>query len=73
MQEKQLKQKLQDEVAKAIIANQGAPLSVSEHEAIVSEIKSKAAEAHAELVEAVGLVSKSMFRISGFSSFNYSI
>ncbi|XP_024037214.1 uncharacterized protein LOC18039540 isoform X3 [Citrus clementina] len=55
--EKKLKQKLQDEVAKAIITN-GAPLSISEHEAIVSEIKRKAAEAHSEMTEAKGMAFK---------------
>lgn len=64
MQEKRLKQKLQDEVAKALIAKKSAPLSISEHEAIVSEVKSEAAQAHSEMLEAVGLVPKSMFRIS---------
>ncbi|XP_031255872.1 uncharacterized protein LOC116113852 isoform X1 [Pistacia vera] len=54
--EKRLKQKLQDEVAKAVIAKHGAPLSISEHEAIVSEIKSEAAQAHSEMLEAMGMV-----------------
>ncbi|GFZ18962.1 zinc-finger domain of monoamine-oxidase A repressor R1 protein [Actinidia rufa] len=56
--EKQLKQKMQDEVAKAIIAKNGDPLSISEHEAIVSEIKTEAAQAHAEMLEAKGMVPK---------------
>lgn len=61
MQEKVIKQKLQDEVAKAIIENSGAPLSISEHEAVVSKIKIDAARAHAEILEAMGAVPKSMF------------
>ena len=58
MQEKHLKKKLQDEVAKAIIAKSGA-LSIAEHDAIVSQIKSEAAQAHAERLDAMGMVSKS--------------
>ncbi|KAL0449989.1 UNVERIFIED_CONTAM: Cell division cycle-associated 7-like protein [Sesamum latifolium] len=54
--EKSLKQKMQDDIAKAIIAKDGAPLSISEHEAIVSHIKSEAAEAHAEVLEAKSIV-----------------
>ncbi|XP_075633014.1 uncharacterized protein LOC142605499 isoform X1 [Castanea sativa] len=56
--EKHLKKKLQDEVAKAIIAKSGA-LSIAEHDAIVSQIKSEAAQAHAERLDAMGMVSKS--------------
>ncbi|KAG5527904.1 hypothetical protein RHGRI_028735 [Rhododendron griersonianum] len=56
--EKQLKQKMQDEVAEAIIAKSGAPLSISEHEAIVTQIKTKAAQAHAEILESKGMVTK---------------
>lgn len=61
-QEKQLKEKVQDEVAKAIIAKakNDAPFSVSEYEAIVSQIKKEAAEARAEIMEAMGMVPKSM-------------
>ncbi|KAJ9147373.1 hypothetical protein P3X46_029546 [Hevea brasiliensis] len=56
--EKQLKKKVQDEVAKAIIAKakNGAPFTVSEHEAIVSQIKKEAAQARAEMMEAMGMV-----------------
>ncbi|XP_012077943.1 uncharacterized protein LOC105638706 isoform X2 [Jatropha curcas] len=56
--EKQLKQKVQDEVAKAIMAKNGAQFSVSEHEAIVSQIKREAAQAHKEMLEAMGTVPK---------------
>ncbi|KAK4834628.1 hypothetical protein QYF36_025888 [Acer negundo] len=54
--EKQLKKKLQDEVAKAIIDKNGAPLSIDEHEAIISKIKSETAQAHSEMLEAMGMV-----------------
>ncbi|GAB4831752.1 hypothetical protein Ancab_005764 [Ancistrocladus abbreviatus] len=56
--EKVMKQKLQDEIAKVILAKNAAPLTISEHESIVSEIKIEAERAHAEIVEARGLVPK---------------
>ncbi|KAK6128469.1 hypothetical protein DH2020_037783 [Rehmannia glutinosa] len=55
--EKSLKQKMKDDIAKAIIARHGA-LSISEHDSIVSNIKRKAAQAHAEVLESQGLVLK---------------
>ena len=45
-------------MAKAVIANHGAPLSISAHVDLVKEIKSEVALAHAKMVEAKGLVSK---------------
>lgn len=60
LQEKLLKQKMQDDIAKAILAKNGAPLSISEHVAIVSQIKSDVAQAHAEILKAMGSVAKSM-------------
>lgn len=59
MQEKGLKQKMKDDIAKAIIAKHGAPLSILEHEAILSKIKSEAAHAHAKVLESQGMFSKS--------------
>lgn len=53
-------------MAKAIIAKNGVPLSISEHEAIISQIKSDTAQAHAEMLDAKGMVSKSEFRIPNF-------
>ncbi|KAF7820004.1 zinc-finger of monoamine-oxidase A repressor R1 [Senna tora] len=53
-----LKQKLTDDLAKAIIAKNGAPLSISEHGSLVSKIKSEADRAHAEMLEAMGMVPK---------------
>lgn len=61
MQKKLLKAKLQDKVAKAILEKNGAHLSISEHEAIVSKIKSDAAQAHVEILEGMGAIPKSMF------------
>ncbi|CAA2984301.1 Hypothetical predicted protein [Olea europaea subsp. europaea] len=56
--EKGLKQKMKDDIAKAIIAKHGAPLSILEHEAILSKIKSEAAHAHAKVLESQGMFSK---------------
>ncbi|XP_058226721.1 uncharacterized protein LOC131335411 isoform X2 [Rhododendron vialii] len=54
--DKELKQKMMDEFAKAIIAKNGAPLSISEHEAVVSQIKTEAAQAHAQILESHDMV-----------------
>ncbi|KAJ0687969.1 putative WHIM1 domain-containing protein [Helianthus annuus] len=54
--EKSLKQKMQDDIAKAITAKEGVPLTIKEHDAIVSKIKDKAAEAHAEILASEKLV-----------------
>ncbi|KAG9135828.1 hypothetical protein Leryth_002539 [Lithospermum erythrorhizon] len=56
--EKGLKRKVQDDIAKVVLANNGAPLSISEYEAIISKIKHKAAKAHAEVLEYQGLLPK---------------
>ncbi|EOA34095.1 hypothetical protein CARUB_v10021595mg, partial [Capsella rubella] len=50
--EKQLKQKMQGDVAKAIMEKNGAPLSIEEHNLIVSQIRAEANEAHMEMMEA---------------------
>lgn len=57
-EEKRLKQKMQDDIAQAIIAKNGAPLSISEHEALVSQIKREAAEAHVSVMESKDTYSK---------------
>ncbi|GJY16348.1 zinc-finger domain of monoamine-oxidase A repressor R1, partial [Tanacetum coccineum] len=49
--EKSLKQQMLDEIAKTIIANDGVPITTKEHDSVVSKIKKKAAEAHAEMLE----------------------
>ncbi|OMO80117.1 hypothetical protein CCACVL1_13152 [Corchorus capsularis] len=56
--EKQLRQKMQDEVAKAITENGGAPISVSEHETIIAQIKREAAQAHADVLQTIGTLPK---------------
>jgi len=47
-------------MAKAVIAN-GSNLSISEYDALVSKIKSDAAKAHTEFLEAKGTIPKRMF------------
>ncbi|KAK8521364.1 hypothetical protein V6N12_005272 [Hibiscus sabdariffa] len=42
--EKEMKKKLQDEIAKAIIAKNGAPLSISENEELILRIKKEVAQ-----------------------------
>ncbi|XP_047968508.1 uncharacterized protein LOC125212392 [Salvia hispanica] len=54
--EKTLKQKMKDDIAEAIIAKHGAPLSILEHETIVSNIKREAEEAHAKVLESKGIL-----------------
>lgn len=56
-----MKQKLIDDAAKAALANNGAPLSISENDEIVRQIRSEADQAHAEMLDSMGMVPKSMF------------
>ncbi|XP_048138972.1 uncharacterized protein LOC115734953 isoform X2 [Rhodamnia argentea] len=49
--EKLLKQKMKNDVTEVIIAKNGVPLSVSEHDAIVSQVKHEIAQVHAEMLE----------------------
>ncbi|XP_073127846.1 uncharacterized protein [Henckelia pumila] len=53
--EKSLKQKMQDDIAKAIVINNGSRLTISEHEAIVSRIKAEAAQAHDKVLKSTGM------------------
>lgn len=53
-----------DEVAKAIIAKNGALLSISEHEAVVLQIKTEVAQARAEIMESQDMVPNGMFCMS---------
>ncbi|XP_070661003.1 uncharacterized protein [Malus domestica] len=57
--ERDLKKKLQEEMAKRIISNNGYPVRISERNSIVSQITSKAAKAHTEVVEAMAMLPKS--------------
>lgn len=57
--EKQLKQKMKDELAKAILASRnGAPLSIGEHEGLISKIRTESKKAHAEMLHAMDMVPK---------------
>ncbi|EOA34874.1 hypothetical protein CARUB_v10022456mg [Capsella rubella] len=58
--EKQLKQKMQGDVAKAIMEKNRAPLSIEEHNLIMSQIRAEAKKAHEEMVEAKGMTSGTM-------------
>lgn len=60
-QTKRMKQKLQDERVKAIIAQNSTPLSISKHETVFSQIKTEVEQAHSEMLEAINMLSKSMF------------
>ncbi|XP_047320916.1 uncharacterized protein LOC124924980 [Impatiens glandulifera] len=54
--EKQLKQKMKDELAEAINAKNGVPLSVSEHTTIISQFKVQTDQVRAEILEAKKLL-----------------
>ncbi|KAL8161908.1 hypothetical protein V2J09_013397 [Rumex salicifolius] len=56
--EKLLKKQLHDVVLKATIAKDGASLSISEHEALVSERKAESERVHAEILETTALLTK---------------
>ncbi|KAL8092425.1 uncharacterized protein LOC141693316 [Apium graveolens] len=60
--EKSMKQKVMNELANAIIAKDGAPLSISEHDEIVRRIKCEAAQAHKEMLKSTGMVPKTKER-----------
>lgn len=47
-----MKKRLQDEMAKALLMKNGAPLSISEYDDLVSKIKTEVAQNFAETVEA---------------------
>lgn len=50
---------MQGDVAKAIMKKNGAPLSIEEHNAILSQIRAEAKEAHDEMMEAKGMAAGS--------------
>lgn len=56
-----MKRKVQNEVARAIIMNNGVPLSISEHENLVFKIRAEAAQTLAETLEETETLTKSMF------------
>lgn len=60
MQEKQVKRKMQEEFVKALYAKNGVPLTIAEHNSIISQLKSETERARKEISEAMGLMPKSM-------------
>ncbi|XP_024009349.1 uncharacterized protein LOC18009068 isoform X2 [Eutrema salsugineum] len=56
--EKQLRQKMQGDLVKAHMEKNGAPLSIEEHKAMLSQIKAEAKEARGEMLEAKGMTSR---------------
>ncbi|KAL9226556.1 hypothetical protein vseg_002354 [Gypsophila vaccaria] len=56
--EKLMKRRLQEEIVKSLIAKNGAPLTVSEHETIIAEIKAESKRVQEEVMDAMGLASK---------------
>ncbi|XP_074557337.1 uncharacterized protein LOC141813297 [Curcuma longa] len=58
-----LKKKLKDDVAKAMLSLRDKPLSVAEHEKLVSHIRTKAERARAEMLKMMELLPTSMFSV----------
>ncbi|KAG2312696.1 hypothetical protein Bca52824_024253 [Brassica carinata] len=56
--EKQLRQQMQGDLVKAHMEKNGAPLSIEEHQAILSQIKAEVKEAHDKMLEAKGMISR---------------
>lgn len=60
-----MKKKLKDEVAEAMLElRNGAPLTVSEHEDLISKIKTELEKAHAEVLGSLGSLCKSIVTFS---------
>ncbi|KAK9146358.1 hypothetical protein Sjap_006261 [Stephania japonica] len=53
-----MKRKMQNKIAKDFLLKNGAPLTVFEHENLVSKIKTETAKAHAQTLEAVDMLQK---------------
>ncbi|KAM7526240.1 hypothetical protein LguiA_016142 [Lonicera macranthoides] len=58
-----MKRKVQNEVARALIMNNGVPLSIAEHENLVFKIRAEAAQTLAETLEETEMLTKSMFQL----------
>ncbi|XP_021763526.1 uncharacterized protein LOC110728178 isoform X2 [Chenopodium quinoa] len=56
--EREAKRKLQEKVATAVLAKNGVPLTISEHDSIISKIKEETERARAELLEAMDSMPK---------------
>ncbi|XP_039125057.1 uncharacterized protein LOC120261287 isoform X2 [Dioscorea cayenensis subsp. rotundata] len=61
--EKDIKQKMKDEMAKAMAPREGAPLSASEHLELIFKIKTEAEKSSAELAESMEIVPKKKRRM----------
>lgn len=61
-----MKKQLEGEVTAAILLRNGAPLSISEHENLVSKIKAEIAQTLAETLEGLDTRMKSMFQMLGY-------
>lgn len=59
---------MQDEVAKAIIEKSNDPPSVSKHETLITQIKSEVAQAHANVLQSMTILPKSMYSLSNVNS-----
>lgn len=55
-----LKKKLKDDVAKAMLSLRDKPLSVAKHEKLISHIRTKTERAHAEMLKMMELLPTSM-------------
>ncbi|KAK8532239.1 hypothetical protein V6N13_131575 [Hibiscus sabdariffa] len=51
--ERQLRQKMNNEVAKAVTEKGGVPLSISEHETLITQMKKEVAQVHEDLLQAM--------------------
>ncbi|XP_057522259.1 uncharacterized protein LOC130802317 [Amaranthus tricolor] len=56
--EKQVKRKMQEEFVKSLYAKNGVPLTIAEHNSIISQLKSETERARKEISEAMGLMPK---------------
>uniref|UniRef100_A0A803LKN9 DDT domain-containing protein n=1 Tax=Chenopodium quinoa TaxID=63459 RepID=A0A803LKN9_CHEQI len=56
--EREAKRKLQEKIATAVLAKNGVPLTISEHDTIISKIKEETELARAELLEAMDSMPK---------------
>lgn len=55
---------MQGDLVKAHMERNGAPLSIEEHHAILSQIKAEVKEAHDKMLEAKGMISRSKSKFS---------
>lgn len=68
LQEKGLRQKLQNETVKAVLSN-ATPLKMEKHDALLKKMKSEVAQAHAVVLKLKGTIPKGMLRIMMFMNY----